>query len=105
MVRDAGANVGVESESFANGYVETFEAPTLRGSYGRLQKNFGAPQGLPGTFLNARAVACQVNLFADIDSFNLERGAGLLQDVQSGRHNFRANSVAVRNGNRYRFRH
>ena len=40
-------------------------------------------------------VAAQIDLFADLDVFDVEPRAGLFEDVQRGVHDFRADAVAV----------
>ena len=45
--------------------------------------------------LDAGAVPAQIDLFADLDGFDVERCAGRFQDVERGGHDFGADAVAV----------
>ena len=105
MVGNAGTNVGIKSQTLADGHVQAFETTALWRGNGRFQKHFGAPQRIPGAFFNTRAVAGQVNLFADLDGFDFELSAGLFEDVQRRGHDLGTDSVTMRHCNRYRFRH
>ena len=53
MIRNARANVRVETERLAHGHVKTLEAATLRRRDRRFQKHFGAAQRIPRTWLDA----------------------------------------------------
>ena len=68
---------------------------------GAANEDLGAAQRFPGFGVNARAVAAEINLFADFNGLDREFRAGRLNDLERGVHYFRTNAVAVRNCNRY----
>ena len=67
---------------------------------GALRKTLRAQQRIPGAGFDAGGVAAQVDLFADLDGLDLESRAGRFQDLERGVHDFRADAVAVRDGDR-----
>ncbi len=98
MVGNARAHVGVQAQRLAGGDVEALETAALRGGDGRLQEDLGAPQRFPGAWVDAGAVAAQVDLLADFDGFDVDARARFPQDVQGGGHDLGADAVAVRDG-------
>ncbi len=98
VVRNAGADVGVEAKRFAGGDVERFEAAALGGGNRCLVKDFGAAERFPRAGLDARVDAAEVNFFADFDGLFLNSRAGGFHDVERGGHDFGADAVAVRDG-------
>jgi hypothetical protein len=105
VVGNAGANVSKETERLAHRDIQTLVAATLWRSDWRLEKNFGATQGIPGARLYARTISSQINFLADVYCFYLEVGAGFFENVQSRRHDLRPDTVAVCDGDGYRFGH
>ena len=98
MVSNAGPNVRVEPESLTRSDVKALEAAALRRGDGGFEKNFGASQGFPRARLDTRGIAAQVNLFANFYDFGFEPRAGGRKYLQRCRHDFRADSVAVGDG-------
>src|SRR5216683_1436601 len=95
MIRNARPHVGVEAEGFAHGDVETLVTSTLRRRNWGLKKNSGVPQRGPGARINSGSISGEINLFTDLDFFNIHLGTRFLQDVERGFHDFRTDAVAI----------
>ena len=100
IITQAGADIGIEPESLAGGDVERLETPALRCGDGGLEKNPGAPQGIPRRRLNPGRIAAQIDLLSDFDLLDVEPGPASRQDCKGGFHNFRANAIAAGNRDR-----
>ena len=98
VVGDAGPDVGVEAEGLARRDVQALEAAALGRRDRGLEEDLRAPQRFPRLGRDAGAVAGEVDFFADLDLLDREARAGGLEDVERGRHDLRADAVAVRDG-------
>src|ERR1019366_1264659 len=87
-------------QRLAGGHVEALESSALRRRNRSFQKNFGSEERRPRTRFNSRAVATQIDLLANLDDLDVESRARRLQDLKRGAHDFRANAVPVRDGDR-----
>ena len=101
MIRNAGTNICIEAEHLAHRYIEAFETSALWSGNRGLQENFCPAERIPRGRFDTRAEPLEKNLFANIDGFDVQRGARCFQDMKSRVHDLRPNAVAVRDCDRY----
>ena len=99
-VRDAGSDVGVQTQRLARRDVQALVAAALRRRDRGLEKHPRSPQGIPGRRLDARRDASPIDLFADLDDLRLDARPGTLQDFQGRGHDLRADAVTIGDSDR-----
>ena len=100
VVRNAGPHVGILAQRLARGDIQALEPAALRRCDRRFQEHFGPQKRVPGTGLNTRGIAAQINLLANLDGLDLESRAGCFQDLERGIHDLRAYAVSMGDGDR-----
>ena len=100
MIRRARAHIRIKPKRFPHRHVQRFIAAALRSRDRSFQENARAAQGIPRFGRDTGGVARQINLLADVNRFDVEFRARRLQNMQSCRHNFRSDAVAVRDCDR-----
>ena len=94
----AGPDVGVQAQRFAQRDVQAFVPAALRRADRGLEQHLRATDAGPGLGGNARVVSAQVDGLADVDELGFDAGASGFQHAERGAHDLGADAVAAGHG-------
>lgn len=100
VIADDRAHVGEQAERLAQGDVDALEATALRRGQRRFVHHAGAKDRIERLLCDAGQRAGEVDALTEHDLLRFDLRAGFGQDMQAGVHNFGADTVAAREGNR-----